>query len=162
MRSLTIITALLFIVMAVYTSPLRPSIPELQLTYSEAAFCKIVSHWNDAQRLLFMRHFWLDFPLLVCYGLLGWLLVVRGRASAALAVRWRCALAWLLPAAACADAMENLLHLYLFAGRGPFAGALYLFTGLLATGKWLLITAFVACLGWLWIKHTLSRGDQRL
>ena len=42
------LTLLLFLAMAAYTWPLKPSIPCLQLTFSEAAFKDILAQWGVA------------------------------------------------------------------------------------------------------------------
>ena len=47
-RLLALITAVLFAIMAIYTSSLEPSIPALQLTFTEPAFRAILEQWQAA------------------------------------------------------------------------------------------------------------------
>lgn len=104
---LVVLTLLLFILMAVYTSPLIPSIPELQFTYSKHAFKAVLAHWQASGLTRFKAHFLIDFPFLVAYGLLGFLLSTRTSLLRFFSQRVKSLLIWMLPAAALADAVEN-------------------------------------------------------
>src|SRR5574340_1156777 len=64
-------SALLFVAMARYTSPLDPSIPAIQFTFTESAFRSILNAWQPADVARFKAHFAIDFPFLACYGALG-------------------------------------------------------------------------------------------
>lgn len=138
------LTALLFLAMAIYTWPLRPGIPCLQLTYSAAAFQSIVAQWGTDGLARFRGHFAIDFPFLVGYGWLGYLLATATSLFATLPRPAQSFLRWALPAAAATDALENLLHLYLSGGNPSSPTALYFAAGSVATVKWLLIAAFLA------------------
>lgn len=134
---------LLFAAMAIHSAPLSPSIPVIQFTYDEASFKAVLAQWGPIGVERFRSHFRIDFPFLVSYGVFGYLLARhavpadKGKNSA------RFFLTWALPGAALLDACENLLHLGFIAdGASPMAGA-YLLAGVVATGKWLLIAAFI-------------------
>lgn len=138
------VSALLFLAMALYSSPLSPGIPCLQLTFDATAFKTILGQWGENGVARFRGHFFIDFPFLVSYGLFGYLLGQRsGLWSAASPVR-RTSATCLLPAAALGDAGENLLHLYLTAEQTNPPAVLYPLAGGIAGGKWLLIGSFVA------------------
>jgi hypothetical protein len=134
----------LFVAMAVHSSPLSPGIPALQLTFNEADFKAILTRWGPAGLDLFRSHFLFDFPVLLSYGLFGYLLVRYGCLFRQLDPTSRRLSGWVLPIAATLDAIENLLHLQLISDTTDHAPALYLIAGLVATGKWLLIANFMA------------------
>lgn len=140
------LSLLLFIVMAVHSAPLSPSIPALQFTFDPAAFQAILAQWGPAGVARFRSHFAIDFPFLLSYGLSGYLWARHTTLFAGLGARSRQLLTWTLPGAALLDAGENLLHLYLLhlhllatTSQPP---ALYLLAGLVASLKWSAIAAF--------------------
>ena len=138
-----IVSALLFVLMALHATPLQPSIPLLQFCFSEACFNEVLAQWQAAGIERFKEHFWIDFPFLVSYGIFGHLLARQrfGVPSPLATGRWRLALA--LPLAAVLDAAENALHLGFVHAPAAFPELSYAVAGVLATGKWLLIVAFV-------------------
>ncbi len=137
------LTLVLFVLMALQSAPLSPAIPAIQLTFDEASFKAVLATWGAEGIKRFRTHFLIDFPFLVSYAVFGYRLARHctppgreGRPAYRL-------LAWTLPLAAALDACENLLHLAFIAdGASPMAGA-YLLAGLVSTGKWLLIAAFI-------------------
>jgi hypothetical protein len=143
-RVLAAATALLFVAMALYTSPLDPGIPAIQFTFTEAGFRSVLNAWRPADAR-FRAHFAIDFPFLACYGALGHLLTRRTRLFRGVTQRTKSLLAVSLPVAAAADAVENALHLYFLYGSSPIAQALFFAAGVAASVKWLLITTFVCC-----------------
>lgn len=151
---LAAVSALLFVAMAHYTSPLVPSIPVLQLTFTETAFRTILDHWQAAGVARFKTHFFFDFPLLVCYGLLGYRVSTRTSLFRAFPPAAKTPIALAIPVAAAADAVENLLHLYLLYGTEPFAPVVYFAAGTVASLKWLLIAAYLGCAGYAWWKKS--------
>lgn len=140
-----VITAGLFIAMATYTSPLRPSIPQLQLTFNPFDFNAIIAAWPADGIDRFRTHFAIDFPFLVCYGSLGYLICVRTSLFARFSDKSRILLTRCLPCAAGFDVIENLLHLYLVSGATFVPQAMYKLAGTVAAIKWLLIGVFVLC-----------------
>jgi hypothetical protein len=147
---------LLFLAMVVFTLPLRPGIPCLQLTYSEAAFKAILVQWGPHGMARFRTHFAIDFPVLASYGLFGYLLGSWSSLFTAQAATLRRLIIWMLPTAAGMDAAENLFHLYLISGAPEIPEALYLAAGSIASIKWLLIVIFVTSTAYCWIKSRLS------
>ena len=134
-------TALLFIVMALHASPLEPSVPQLQMTFSEAAFRTILAQWQPSGVARFAWHIAIDFPFLVAYGLFGYVLYRHGFQSLPVSERTRAILSWTLPLAAVLDAAENLLHLsFIVAAQAP--AVLFFFAGVIATLKWALFLGF--------------------
>lgn len=111
---------------------LRPSFLAPQFASSRRAFDAIVGQWSDAQLAAYRRWLRIDFATLACYAGFGWL--------------WAAGSTWLalaLPAAALADAAENLLHLRLTRpGATSAAEVLYLASGIASTLKFGLIAAF--------------------
>jgi hypothetical protein len=137
------LAALLFAAMAIHAAPLSPSIPVIQFTYNESAFKAVLAQWGPEGVERFRSHFFIDFPFLASYGVFGYLLARHGRLPDKLTKSAQFFLTWALPAAAALDVCEDLLHLSFIAdGASPMAGA-YLLAGLVATGKWGLIAAFV-------------------
>lgn len=152
---------LLFLAMVAYTWPLKPSIPCLQLTFSETAFKEILAQWGAAGRLRFHRHFFIDFPVLVSYGIFGYLLATASPLFKNQPLRHRRCLTWTLPLAALLDVLENLLHLHLSAEPSSLLPALYLAAGIVASGKWLLIAIFTITTGLAWIKIQRIKANQK-
>lgn len=148
---------LLFLAMVVFTLPLRPGIPCLQLTYSETAFQAILAQWGPNGMARFRTHFAIDFPVLISYGLFGYLLGSWSSLFKAQTATLRRLMTWMLPAAAGMDAAENLLHLYLIAGPPAMPEMLYLAAGSIASIKWLLIVIFVIGTAYCWIKSRSTR-----
>ena len=130
--------------MAIYTHRLTPCIPAIQLTFSETAFKAILADWQSAGTYdRFKTHFALDFPFLVSYGVLGFLVSTRTRLFQNFSRPVKSLLSYALPVAAVADAIENLMHLHFLSGAETFIPAQYLVAGVVASTKWLLILAFV-------------------
>lgn len=148
-------TAMLFVAMAIHAAPLEPSIPEIQLTYSERSFRAILEQWQDDGIQRFRIHFAFDFPLLLSYGLFGYLYARSLSLRTARRALAEGILRWMLPGAALLDAAENLLHVH-FIQSTAVPGGLYTVAGLVATSKWLLIAAFL-----LWVIDARfgNRGD---
>ena len=136
-------SALLFTAMALYTSPLDPSIPRIQFTFTESAFRSILDTWKAAGIARFKAHFAIDFPFLACYGALGYFVARRTGLFRNFSNRAKALLAAALPVAAAADAVENLLHLHFLYSAAPQAG--YFAAGAAASVKWLLIVLFICC-----------------
>lgn len=136
------LSLLLFIVMAVHSASLSPSIPALQFTFEPAAFQAILAQWGPAGVDRFRSHFAIDFPFLLSYGITGYLWTPHTGFFANLGARPRQLLTWLLPGAALLDAGENLLHLYLLDATSSPPPTLYLLAGLVASLKWSAIAAF--------------------
>ena len=143
-RTVAIVSVLLFAAMAAYTSSLDPSIPVIQLTFTERGFNAILHAWSPPQVEIFKRHFLIDYPFLVCYGWLGHLIATRTSLFARFSKTTSQLLAICLPVAAVADAVENAFHLFIVWGAGPFDQAPYFAAGAVASTKWLLILVFVA------------------
>jgi hypothetical protein len=142
-RLLAMLAAMLFISMAAYTASLSPSIPELQLTFSLTGFQQITGLWSDADMDIFRRHFLIDFPFLLSYGMLGYRMVNGPGVFRSMGTATRVRLALLLPVAALLDGMENMFHLYFIAADSSAPEHAYLIAGMAALVKWLLIVAFV-------------------
>jgi hypothetical protein len=142
-KTLGCITAMAFIAMALQSAPLEPSIPAIQLTFSEHAFRSILDRWQAAGVSRFKTHFLFDFPLLVSYGCFGYAVSRQTALFRRLHGRTRSLLAWSLPTAAIADAIENVLHLGFVFASGTVPGSLYFVSGGVASIKWLLIIIFV-------------------
>lgn len=116
---------------------LRPSFLAPQFAWRRAAFDAIVARWSAPQRAAY--RFWLrvDFVTLVCYSSFGWLW-----SNGVGAAGW---LTCALPAAAAADAVENVLHLHLTGpGAGSAGDAPYRVAGSASALKFGLVAAFVA------------------
>jgi len=137
------LSLLLFVAMVIHSAPLSPSIPVIQFTYDESAFKAVLALWGPLGVERFRSHFLIDFPFLASYGVFGYLLARHATPTDKCGKSTQLFLTWALPAAAALDACENLLHLSFIAdGASPMTGA-YLLAGLVATGKWVLIAAFV-------------------
>ena len=142
-RTLAIFSALLFAAMAIYTWPLKPSIPAIQLTFTEYAFKSILNSWNPEGISIFKAHFLIDFPFLVCYGALGYLISTKTKLFNSYTPMAKSLLALSLPVASAADAIENSIHLLFLFNAGPFSQAQYFAAGVAASIKWILIIVFV-------------------
>lgn len=147
-RTLAIFSALLFAAMATYTWPLKPSIPAIQLTFTEYAFESILSSWKPEGISIFKAHFLIDFPFLICYGALGYLISKQTKLFNSFTPLVKSLLAFSLPIASVADATENLMHLHFLFNAGPFSQAQYFATGVAASIKWILIIIFVGYLAY--------------
>jgi hypothetical protein len=159
-RVLAAASALLFVAMALYTSPLEPSIPAIQFTFTESAFRSVLNSWQPTGVARFKAHFAIDFPFLACYGALGYLLSRRTGLFRSVTEQTKSLLAISLPVAAAADAIENALQLYFLYGTAPFVQALYFVAGAAASVKWLLIVVFVSCSAYA-IRKNVGRNFHR-
>ena len=134
----------LFMGLGWYLQPLQPSIVALQFTFSPGAFQAVLDAWGPQGVQRFRTHLGFDGALLLCYGAFGYLLVRYSCLFKRVDTITRQISGWAMPGAAVLDAIENLLHLVLISEPATHAPALYLFAGVFATGKWLLIANFMA------------------
>ncbi len=141
--ALATLAVLLFAAIAVHSSPLTPSIPKIQLTFTPAAFNAILTEWTPAGVDRFKAHFLLDYPFLVTYGAWGFLVATKTGLLAKVRPVTRTLLAFMLPAAALTDATENTLHLFFLFNNESIHPALYFVAGSVASVKWLLIVGFL-------------------
>ena len=132
----------LFVTLGVYLWPLTPSILALQFTFSEPAFQAVLEKWQPSGLHLYRSHFPADFVLLALYGIFGFLFGKQFSTSHQVTVGHAQVMVWSLPAAAMADAGENLLHLLLTNGQPNHAQVLYAIAGVAACVKWLAFIAF--------------------
>lgn len=123
---------------------LRPCHLSLQFAFSRQRFLAIVDRWREQGGLQRYRSLLLtDFATLTCYGAAGFLWVSEGRLFDGMTTTGRSALSLLLPLAAAADAMENLLQLRLTTpGRQDCADIAYAASGLASMAKWGFTAAF--------------------
>ena len=153
LRILGIFTALLFVAMVIHAAPLKPSIPTIHFSFSEATFNSVLSQWQPTGVARFKWHFTIDFPFLVSYGFFGYLLCKHTSLTLGLSPLVKSLLTWALPFAAVMDAVENLLHLtFIYAGKG-IPAALYFVAGTVATIKWVSIVAFVIGAGYARVRN---------
>ncbi len=135
----------LFAGLGLYLAPLDPNILALQFSFTGEAFQAVLERWQAGGVALYRSHFGADFALLAAYGAFG---LMAGRAHAAAHGRAGALahlLTWALPAAAVADAGENLLHLWLTGGARASSDGIYLLSGLAASVKWAGFVVFVVC-----------------
>src|SRR6185436_19031310 len=143
LRILGIFTALLFVAMVIHAAPLKPSIPTIHFSFSEATFNSVLNQWQPTGVARFKWHFTIDFPFLVSYGFFGYMLCKHTSLTLGLSPLAKSLFTWALPFAAVMDATENLLHLtFVYVGNG-IPAAFYLLAGTVATLKWSAIVAFV-------------------
>lgn len=132
----------LFIALGVYLSPLAPNILALQFTFTEPAFHAVLGKWQSSGIALYRSHFPVDFVLLALYGIFGFVFGKAFSAPRQVTEGNGQILAWSLPVAATADALENVLHLLLTDGQPNHTQALYAIAGVAASVKWLAFMAF--------------------
>ncbi len=142
----------LFGAIGLYLLPLEPNLLALQFSFDQRAFQAVIAQWQGEALQRFKLHFWADFVLLLCYGLWGYGLMTRSRVARYWGQLWRNRAAWLMPLAATADALENLLQLYLL-GQAAASPLLYALAGTAALTKWLLIGLFALFLVWAWLRR---------
>ena len=155
--SLAIACLVLFVATIICTFPLTPSIPAIQLTFSESAFRAVLDAWQAPGVERFKLHLAIDFPFLLCYGMLGFLVARRTRLLRAFRRRARTLLAFSLPLAVLADGAENLFHLHFVFGSGPLGETQYVVAGLAAALKWALIATFFCASAYSGFRITHSR-----
>ena len=134
----------LFAGLALYLSPLEPSVVALQFTYTPRAFAMIVHAWPPEDLARYRAHLPVDGALLVAYGAFGYLLATRTGAFAAVGARARALAAWTMPLAAAFDAAEDVLHAWLTAAPRFGVPGAYAISVACATAKWALIAGFAA------------------
>jgi len=147
---LALLSIALFAGISLYLLPLEPNLLALQFSFTPDAFQAVIAQWQGDGLQRFKWHFWADFALLLCYGLWGYQWVHT--AAWLKHGSYPNALAWLLPLAAIADALENLLQLYLL-GQSAALTLLYPLAAMAALLKWLLLMLFALCLGWAWSRR---------
>jgi hypothetical protein len=133
---------LLFASLAWYLQPLNPGVLVLQFAFTPRMFGEVIHFWSPADLIRYRNHLLIDFVLLAAYGVFGYVLTTRAILFSACTSLFRAVIKWLLPAAACFDALENTLHWWLT--ETPRFGVTFVYT--LAAGtsvlKWLFILAF--------------------
>lgn len=142
--------------LAGYLMPLHPTLVELQLTFSAAAFEAVTAQWGPQGVALFRSHLYPDFVLMVCYALFGVYMVLQTRLFH---MRGVPPIIWLvcMPMAALADVCENSLHLALTAEQAQPAAWWYVAAGTSAALKFGLMALFLSTA--LWRGWTLRRRD---
>jgi hypothetical protein len=154
--------ALIFVAMLRLVGTLDPSVGEIQFTFTEPAFRRILEAWGPDGQRRFAAHFAYDYPFLVCFGVFGWAL------GTWLAVRleqprWlKGVLPWLMPLAAGGDAVEDVIQQALAAAApGSRPAVDYLLAGCAATMKWGLIALFTLIVLWAWRLVSRQEGSGR-
>lgn len=125
-----------------YLAPLDPGVLALQFAFTPRSFGQIVHFWSPADLARYRSHLPADFAFLFAYGLFGYLLATRTDVAAARAPAFRRVLSWLLPVAACFDAIENALHWWLTEMPRFGVAPLYAASGAASSLKWLLVFGF--------------------
>lgn len=125
-----------------YLAPLDPGVLALQFAFTPRTFGRIIHFWSEADLARYRSHLPVDVALQLAYGLFGYLWATRAGVAAALAPAYRRVLTWLLPAAACFDALENALHWWLTEVPRFGVAPLYAVSGAASSLKWLLILGF--------------------
>jgi hypothetical protein len=148
LRILGSVMVLLFITMVIHGSSLKPAIPVIHFTFSEASFNAVLAQWQPIGVARFKWHFTIDFPFLVSYGFFGYMLCKHTSLTLGLSTLAKSLLTWALPFAAVMDAVENLLHLIFINGGNGIPAAFYFIAGTVATLKWTVIVAFVIGAGY--------------
>ncbi len=141
-RLLGVAALLLFAALAAWLAPLDPGVLQLQLAFSPRAFGTVIHRWSAEDLARYRAHLPWDFLLLGCYAAFGWLFVRRAPLFAGHAPGARTLAAWLLPAAALCDAIENAFHLWLTAVPRFGMAPIYALSALGAAAKWALLFAF--------------------
>lgn len=125
-----------------YLAPLDPGALALQFAFTPRTFGQIVHFWSPADLARYRSHLPVDVALLLAYGLFGYLCATRAGVFAARAPVFRHVLQWLLPVAACFDALENAFHWWLTAVPRFGVAPLYALSAGASSLKWLLILGF--------------------
>lgn len=148
LRVLAWTTALLLAGLSAQLAPLQPEALSLQFAYTPWAFGAIVHRWSPAQLAAYRAHLPVDGLLLLAYGALGWTLARYGAWFDSRTQRQRHRLAWVLPLAAAADAVENLFHLWLTAAPRFGVPWAYLASTAASATKWALLVGFALAAAW--------------
>lgn len=127
---------------AAWLAPLRPNVLVLQFAFTPRVFGEVIHAWPPEHLQRFRAHLPVDGLLLLAYGAFGWLLAMRTRLFAQRSGLLRAWAARALPAAAAADAVENLLHWWLTAQPRFGMAPAYLLAAGCATLKWQLLLAW--------------------
>lgn len=135
-------TVLLFLGLAWWLAPLKPSALALQFAFDAKTFGTIIHAWSPAQLERYRAHLPVDYLLLAGYGAFGYRLATRTAVFAQYGAMARRAVRWMLPLAAASDAVENALHWWLT--EVPRFGLVlpYALSGACSVAKWLLLLAF--------------------
>lgn len=107
---------LLFVGLAIYLLPLQPNIIALQFAFNADTFRAILAQWQPEGIALFRSHLPVDAVLMVAYGVFGYLLTTYTEVFAKYTPVWRLRISVVMPVAAIADAVEDVLHWYLTGG----------------------------------------------
>lgn len=142
----------LFAAIAFHLAPLEPGALQLQFAFTPRAFGTVIHLWSAEDLARYRAHLPWDFLLLVLYAGFGWLFVRRAPLFAGHAPAARAVVAWLLPAAALSDAIENVFHLWLTAAPRFGMAPIYALSALSAAAKWALLFAFAIA-----VLHALAR-----
>ena len=131
--------------LGIHTRSLKPRVFRAQLTFSEAAFRRVLAQWTPEGRELFAAHFRADYLFLVAYAGFGFFLARHFAPGPGVLPSWlMLALPWLLPLAAAFDAIENILHQrFLSVLPGTLPEIWFAISGAAASAKWLLSIIFI-------------------
>jgi hypothetical protein len=138
-----LISLALLLALGVYLLPLKPNLVALQFSFDRDSFSTVLSSWQPDGVALFRSHFPVDFVLLTCYGVFGYMLVTRTAVFEGVSPGKVRLLQWMMPAAALGDATENTLHLVLTDGGVHVGAFLYVLAGCSAVLKFVLIGGFL-------------------
>lgn len=122
-----------------YLAPVKPGVLALQFAFTPRAFGEVIHFWSADQLARFRTHLLADYMFLCSYGLFGYLLAARTELFAVFGSSGRCWARWALPIAACFDATENALQLWLTAVPRFGVELPYLLAAGCASTKWLLL-----------------------
>jgi len=136
---------LLFAGLAAYLAPLEPGVLRLQFAFTPRAFGAVIHRWSPEDLARYRAHLPWDFLLLAGYAAFGFLFARRSPLFAHRPAARRIA-TWLLPLAACFDATENSLHLWLTDAPRFGAAPVYAVSALASAAKWTLLIAFACAL----------------
>lgn len=150
-RSVVTLASLAFVSSQTYLAylleGLRPNILSLQLTFHAGRYWEILGLWGEAGRVAYLGHFGYDGVHAFIYAVFGYLLATRGGLFASAEARAMARTAWMLPAAALLDLLENLLQLQVLAGPFGAQTAAIPLSALCAACKWGLALWFALRVG---------------
>lgn len=126
---------------------LRPNILSLQLTFDAGSYWEILGQWGELGRDAYRGHFAYDGVHALVYAAFGYLLATRGGLFGPAEGRAMARTAWILPAAALLDLIENQLQLHVLAGPFGAQTVAIPLSALCAALKWGLALWFALRIG---------------
>ncbi|SFC37360.1 hypothetical protein SAMN05421780_10520 [Flexibacter flexilis DSM 6793] len=132
--------------LAYMVNSLKPSLVQLQLTFTAAGFWGIIEQWKTEGLLIYLSHFSWDLFHVLAYSAFGIVMVQQTTFFKKFSPVWYRFFLAALPVAGIMDLIENELHLYIITLPHGTATTLVPLAATCSLIKWILALGFMGTL----------------